>query len=126
MSKAPRVNSRPPHLLSSFILPSAAMLGKTHRAVALGHDTSICYKEKAGSVWLQLARFTSIFSGKDLSLGYFISDSLQSASSSLRAFNQRKDSISFGRQAITAFSHTALSQLLTALPSKQGSVRKFM
>lgn len=63
---------------------------------------------------------------EDLAFGYFISDSLQSASSSLHASNQRRDNISLQARQLLLSSHMAFSQLSTALPSKQGSVRKFM
>lgn len=94
MSKALGGNSRPPHTLASLISLQLPHLGK-NVAVAPVYGTTTWDKENA----VPAGQSHPKLSGEDLAPGYFISDSLQSASPSLHASNQRRDYISVpGRQ----------------------------
>lgn len=94
MSKALGGNSRPPQTMASLISLQLPQLGKNVAVAPVYGKTTRDKGEAlpAGQSHLKL-------SGKDLAPGYFISDSLQSASPSLHSPNQRRDNISVpGRQ----------------------------
>lgn len=92
-------NSRLPHILSSFILPSAAVLREKHNCSS-ARDTTMQDNAKAAPAWLWLVG--SPQSVRSRSCPWLLClDSLQSASSSLSAFNQRRDNIFLpGRQLL--------------------------
>lgn len=125
-SQAPSGNGRPPRARSSFILPSPATLRKKKE---LWHwrRTPPCGVKKRqpqpGLGWPEPPR--ALRRRKVLPrlpyLRPFADCVLLPA-----CLSPKERQYFFARQAITAFSRVAFSQLSTALPSKRDSVRKFM